>query len=253
MEHTPNEDVIAGRNAVLEALRSERELDTIYLAESDDTAASRGGNPAGKIRALAKERGVVVKSVDRRRLDQLASGVNHQGVVALCACAEYASVEDILAVSEHKGSVPFLIICDEIEDPHNLGAILRTAEACGADGVILPKRRSASLGATVYKTSAGAASVVKVARVPNLVACIRNLKQRGIWIYGAEMNEAAWCETDLSGPLALVIGSEGKGISRLMREECDFLVSLPMCGQINSLNASVAAGVLMYEVVRQRR
>lgn len=252
MEQTSNGDVIAGRNAVLEAIRAGRELDTIYLAEPENPTAQRG-NPLGKIRALARDRGIVVKAADRRKLDQLAPGTNHQGVVALCACMEYATVEDILAVSDAKGTAPFLLIADEIEDPHNLGAILRTAEACGADGIILPKRRSAPMGATVYKTSAGAASVVKVARVPNLAACVRDLKQRGIWFYGAEMDGAPWCETDFTGPAALIIGSEGRGISRLLREECDFLVSLPMVGQINSLNASVAAGILMYEVVRQRR
>ena len=155
-------------------------------------------------------------------------------------------------MSEQKGTPPFVIIADEIEDPHNLGAILRTAEAAGADGVIIPKRRSASLNATVYKTSAGAASVVKVARVPNLVACIKELKERNIWVYGADMDGNSFDQTDLRGAVALVIGSEGRGMSRLVKEACDFIVSLPMHGQINSLNASVAAGILMYEVVRQR-
>ena len=239
-------DAIAGRNAVLEALRAGRELDTIYLAGGDSQFS-------GKLKYLAKNAGVVVKEVSRQKLDSLAEGVNHQGVVALCSCASYCEVEDILAESSRKGSPPFLLIADEIEDPHNLGAIIRTAEACGADGLILPKRRSASLNATVYKTSAGAASVLKVARVSNLAACVRDLKKQNIWIYGADMDGGEWCKTDLRGPLALIIGSEGKGISRILREECDFILSLPMLGQVNSLNASVAAGVLMYEVVRQRQ
>lgn len=245
MERTnPPEDLIVGRNAVLEALRAGREVDTLYLAEGDAGI--------GRIRAAAREAGVVVKTAARQKLDQMSGGLNHQGVVAVCACAAYASLEEILDESRRKGTAPFLLIADEIEDPHNLGAILRTAEACGADGLILPKRRSASLNATVYKTSAGAASVVKVARVANLAACIRELKQRQIWIVGAEMDGTRWDALDLTIPCALVIGSEGRGLSRLVREECDFLATLPMRGQINSLNASVAAGVLMYEVLRQR-
>lgn len=239
-------DTIAGRNAVLEALRAGRNLDAIYLSAGDSQFS-------GKIKYLAKNAGVVVKEVSRQKLDTLAEGVNHQGVIALSSCASYYEVEELLAEAARKGTPPFLLIADEIEDPHNLGAIIRTAEACGADGLILPKRRSASLNVTVYKTSAGAASVLKVARVSNLSACVRELKKKNIWIYGADMQGEEWCKTDLRGPLALVIGSEGKGISRILREECDFILSLPMLGQVNSLNASVAAGVLMYEVVRQRR
>ena len=202
---------------------------------------------------MARAAGVVVKTAARQKLDQMSGGLNHQGAAAVCACAVYADLDDLLEESSRKGTPPFLLIADEIEDPHNLGAILRTAEASGADGLILPKRRSASLNATVYKTSAGAASVVKVARVSNLVACIRELKQRQIWIFGAEMDGASWDTLDFTLPCALVIGSEGKGLSRLVRKECDFLATLPMRGQINSLNASVAAGILMYEVLRQRR
>ena len=242
----PQQEMIAGRNAVMEALRSGRIPDTIYIAEGELHGS------IGKLKALAHERGVVVKTVSRKKLDALSPEVNHQGVVASCACADYATIEELLEVSRQKGTAPFLIVADEIADPHNLGAILRTAEAAGADGVIIPKRRSASLTAAVYKTSAGAASMVKVARVPNLAACIRRLKEEGIWIYGADMEGERFDRVDLRGAAAIVIGSEGRGLSRIVRESCDFLITLPMKGQINSLNASVAAGVLMYEVVRQR-
>ncbi len=242
----PQQEMIAGRNAVMEALRSGRIPDTIYIAEGELHGS------IGKLKALAHEKGVVVKTVSRKKLDALSPEVNHQGVVASCACADYATIEELLEVSRQKGTAPFLIVADEIADPHNLGAILRTAEAAGADGVIIPKRRSASLTAAVYKTSAGAASMVKVARVPNLAACIRRLKEEGIWIYGADMEGERFDRVDLRGAAAIVIGSEGRGLSRIVRESCDFLITLPMKGQINSLNASVAAGILMYEVVRQR-
>ena len=183
----------------------------------------------------------------------MADGGAHQGVIAFGAVASYASLEDLLAVSAKKGTKPFLIICDEIEDPHNLGAIIRTAETAGADGVIIPKRRSAALTPTVYKTSAGAASWLPVARVPNLGAAIDQLKNAGVWIYGTDMNGELYTNTRFDdGGVALVIGSEGNGMSRLIREKCDFLVKLPMMGRITSLNASVAAGIFMYEVVRQR-
>lgn len=251
-EVLPEGDIIAGRNAVIEALRSDRCVDTVYLAEMESSNPGASG-AVGKIRAIARESGAVVKDATREKLNQLAGSVHHQGVVAICSCAEYVDVDDLLAESKRKGTVPFLLIADEIEDPHNLGAIIRTAEACGADGLILPKRRSASLNATVYKTSAGAASVLKVARVANLVSCIKELKKQNIWIFGADMEGSSWDKLDFTVPCALVIGSEGKGISRLLREECDFLSTLPMLGQINSLNASVAAGIMMYEVVRQRQ
>ena len=242
----PQQEMIAGRNAVMEALRSGRIPDTIYIAEGELHGS------IGKLKALAHEKGVVVKTVSRKKLDALSPEVNHQGVVASCACADYATIEELLEVSRQKGTAPFLIVAVEIADPYNLGAILRTAEAAGADGVIIPKRRSASLTAAVYKTSAGAASMVKVARVPNLAACIRRLKEEGIWIYGADMEGERFDRVDLRGAAAIVIGSEGRGLSRIVRESCDFLITLPMKGQINSLNASVAAGILMYEVVRQR-
>lgn len=239
-----NENII-GRNPVIEALKSGTPIDTIYI--------DGNGGSLGLIRRLAKEKGIVVKDAQDKKLSQLAGGASHQGVVAVGACGEYVSVEDILAVSRNKGTNPFIIICDEIEDPHNLGAIIRTAETAGADGIIIPKRRSASLNATVAKTSAGAVSYVPVARVSNLAACIDILKDNGVWIYGTDASGTDYCQTDFTGSMALVIGSEGFGISRLIQKKCDFMVKLPMHGNINSLNASVAAGIFMYEVLRQRR
>lgn len=238
-------DVICGRNPVIEALKSGANLDTIYI--------DGAGGSLNVIRRLAKDKGVLVKDAQDAKLTKLSGGASHQGVVAVGACAEYVTVEDILSVSAKKGTKPFIIICDEIEDPHNLGAIIRTAETSGADGVIIPKRRSAGLNATVFKTSAGAASYVPVARVSNLAAAVDKLKENGVWIYGTDASGSDYCDTDLTGSCGLVIGSEGFGMSRLIREKCDFMIRLPMLGKINSLNASVAAGIFMYEVLRQRR
>lgn len=240
-----NDSVIVGRNPVIEALKSGSLLDTIYINGS--------GGSLNLIKRLAKEKGIVIKEVQDSKLSQLSGGASHQGVVAVGACAEYVSVEDILAVSANKGTKPFIIICDDIEDPHNLGAIIRTAETAGADGVIIPKRHSASLNSTVYKTSAGAVSYVPVARVSNIAACIDKLKDNGVWIYGTDSSGSDYCDTDLTGSMALVIGSEGFGISQLIQKKCDFMMKLPMMGKITSLNASVAAGIFMYETVRQRR
>lgn len=238
-------DVIYGRNPVIEALKSGSPLlDTIYINGS--------GGSLNLIRSLAKEKNIVVKDAQDKKLSLLSGGASHQGAAAVCACGEYTTVEHILSVSQKKGTKPFIIICDEIEDPHNLGAVIRTAEASGADGVIIPKRRSASLNATVFKTSAGAASYVPVARVSNLAACIDQLKENGVWIYGTDASGSDYNKTDLTGSCALVIGSEGFGISRLIQKKCDFMIKLPMLGKINSLNASVAAGIFMYEVLRQR-
>jgi len=237
--------IIIGRNPVREALKSGHAIDTLYISSAS------GG--LSEIIALAKESGAVIKNVTEQKLSQMAEGGVHQGVVAVGACAQYATLEDLLDVSKKKGTKPFLIICDEIEDPHNLGAIIRTAETAGADGVIIPKRRSAALSPVVNKTSAGAASWLPVARVANLGATIDKLKKEGIWIYGTDMDGTLYTETSFDGAVALVIGSEGNGISRLVREKCDFLVRLPMMGKITSLNASVAAGIFMYEVLRQRR
>ena len=237
------ENMIIGRNPVREALLSGQPIDTVYVS---------GGAGLHELREMAQQAGAVVKTVSDQKLSQMAGGGVHQGVVAFGACASYVSVEDLLAAAEQKGKAPFIIICDEIEDPHNLGAIIRTAEAAGADGIIIPKRRSAMLSPTVHKTSAGAASWLPVARVPNLAAAIDKLKKAGVWIYDTDMHGSMYTETNFDGAVALVIGSEGFGMSRLIKEKCDFLVKLPMLGKITSLNASVAAGIFMYEVVRQR-
>ena len=242
---TAEENIIIGRNPVIEALKSDTPIDTIYM--------DGNGGSLGLIRKLAREKGIVVKDAQPKKLDQLSGGASHQGVAAIGACGEYVSLEEILEVSAKNGTKPFIIICDEIEDPHNLGAIIRTAETSGADGVIIPKRRSASLNATVFKTSAGAASYVPVARVPNLAAAIDKLKENGVWIYGTDASGSDYSQTDFTGGCGLVIGSEGFGISKLIQKKCDFMVKLPMLGKINSLNASVAAGIFMYEVLRQRR
>ncbi|SDA20257.1 23S rRNA (guanosine2251-2'-O)-methyltransferase [Ruminococcus sp. YE71] len=238
--------LICGRNAVTEAIKSGRNIDTLYVNRN-------AGGSISRICALAKERDIIVKQVDDKKLDHMCAGAVHQGCAAMLGCAEYYTIEEILEDARQKGEDPLIIICDEIEDPHNLGAIIRTAEAAGAHGIIIPKRRSATLNYTVHKTSAGAASWIKTARVPNLAAAVKELKAAGVWIYGTDMSGDDIYKTDLTGAAAFVIGSEGFGMSRLMRENCDFLVSLPMYGQVNSLNASVAAGICMYEAVRQRR
>ena len=243
MEKDIEQQIIYGRNAVSEALSSEKEIDNIFVQR---------GAAVGNIISNAKKRGIVVKDVSEEKLTALAGTPKHGGVAAeLCACT-YAELEDILEVSKAKGAPPFIIIADEIADPHNLGAIIRTAEAAGADGVIIPKRRSASLNATVFKTSAGAAAWIKVARVSNLVDAIKTLKKHNIWVWGMEADGSPFGKTDFTGGTAIVVGSEGFGLGRLVRESCDGVLSLPMNGKINSLNASVSAGILMYEVVRQR-
>lgn len=235
-------DLLIGRNAVTEALKSDREIDTLILMRNNN-------NPAlSRLASMAKEKGAVVKEVDSKKLDFMCGGANHQGVAAYVAAHEYASVENIFAYAEEKGEAPFIVVCDEIEDPHNLGAIIRTAECAGVHGVIIPKRRSASLNFTVGKTSAGALEYMRVARVSNLASTIDELKEKGCWVYGADMDGTDYKKTDFSGAVVLVIGSEGKGIGKLIRQKCDAIVSLPMKGNINSLNASVAAGILMYEV-----
>ena len=245
-ENERDNNLIIGRNAVSEALRSGRNIDTLLVVRGE-----RNGS-VGRIIAECKEKGVVIKEVDKKKLDFMCGQGNHQGVAAYAAVHEYSSVEDIFALAEERGETPFIILCDELEDPHNLGAIIRTAETAGAHGVIIPKRRNASLTWAVGKASAGAVEYVPVARVGNLASTIDDLKKRGLWVYTADMDGQNWCETDFSGPVALVVGSEGNGVSRLIREKSDFVVSLPMKGKITSLNASVAAGILMYEVSRQR-
>lgn len=241
-----DEQLIIGRNPVTEAIKSGMNIDAIYV---DPDA----GGSIGHILSLAKQQGIVVKNADDRKLSKMCRGASHQGIIAVGACAEYVTVDDILRAAEEKGEEPFIIICDEIEDPHNLGAIIRTAETAGAHGVIIPKRRSASLNFTVFKTSAGAASYVPVARVSNLASAIDDLKQRGVWIYGTDGSGEDYASVSMTGPVGLVIGSEGFGMGRLIKDKCDYLLRLPMAGRITSLNASVAAGIFMYEIVRQRR
>lgn len=239
--------LIEGRNAVIEALRAGSAIDKIYVArgETDKTL--------GHIASKARDAGIVVVEADRRKLDGMSRTHAHQGVIALAAVREYVTVESLLAGAAAKGEKPLLVVCDEISDPHNLGAILRTAECAGAHGVIIPKRRSAGLTAIVAKTSAGAVSYMPVARVANLTATLKELKKQGIWIFGAAAEGATTLyDADLKGAAAIVIGSEGDGMSRLVAECCDFLVSIPMRGKISSLNASAAAAVLLYEAVRQR-
>ena len=235
-------DLLIGRNAVTEALKSDREIDTLILMRNNN-------NPAlSRLASMAKEKGAVVKEVDSKKLDFMCGGANHQGVAAYVVAHKYSSIDEIFAYAEEKGEAPFIVVCDEIEDPHNLGAIIRTAECAGVHGVIIPKRRSASLNFTVGKTSAGALEYMRVARVSNLASTIDELKEKGCWVYGADMDGTDYKKTDFSGAVVLVIGSEGKGIGKLIRQKCDGIVSLPMKGNINSLNASVAAGILMYEV-----
>lgn len=243
-EEVSDTRLIVGRNPVIEALKSGKSLNAVYV--------SGEGGSLGLICGMARERGIVVKQVSDTKLSAMSGGASHQGVAASGACAEYVSVEDILEISRKKGTKPFIIICDEIEDPHNLGAVIRTAEAAGADGIIIPKRRSAALTETVYKTSAGAASWLPVARVANIAAALDTLKENGVWIYGTDAEGEDYSGVDMCGSVGLVIGSEGFGMGRLVREKCDFLLKLPMYGRITSLNASVAAGIFMYETVRQR-
>ena len=237
---------IAGRNPVLEALKSGREIDTLFVAKGEKTGSMV------QILALAGRKGVVVKEADPRKLETLSAGAAHQGIVAVLAAAAYATVEQMLALAQQRGEAPFLVIADGIEDPHNLGALIRSAEAAGAHGLIIPKRRSSSLSPIVAKTSAGAVNHLMVARVANLSSTIELLQKRSIWVYGTDMEGAPWCTVDYTGGVALVVGSEGKGMSRLVQSKCDFIVSLPMYGKINSLNASVAGGIVLYEIARQR-
>lgn len=241
------EDMIEGRNALTEALKSGRVIDKVFVAEGDtDKALSR-------LTAMAKEAGAVVVATDRRKLDQMSPTGAHQGIMAQVAAHEYATLEDILQRAADKGEAPLLVLCDELSDPHNLGAILRTAECAGAHGVIIPKRRSVGLTAVVAKTSAGAVEYMPVARVSNLSAAIRDLKKQGIWVFGTDaQGDTDLYHADLKGPAAIVIGSEGQGMSRLVADSCDVKVSIPMMGNITSLNASAAAAVLLYEAVRQR-
>ena len=242
-----NDGVIEGRNAVTEALRAGVAIDKIFLMKGDTDPT------LGHIASAAREKGIVVVDADRRKLDGMSRTHSHQGVIALAAVREYATVDDILNIARERGEPPLIVVCDELSDPHNLGAVIRTADAAGAHGVIIPKRRSAGLTAVVSKTSAGAVAHVPVARVPNLPSLLKELKEEGVWVFGtAAGGTTQLYQADLKGPAAIVIGSEGDGMGRLVAENCDFTVSIPMFGKINSLNASAAAAVLLYEAVRQR-
>jgi len=241
------EDIIYGRNPVFEAIESGREINKLVFLEGSKDKALQ------KIIDAAKLKKIVMQFSDRKHLDKLAEGENHQGVIAYVAPYAYYEVEDLLAKAAAKNEPPFLIICDEITDPHNLGSIIRTANAVGAHGVIIPKRRSAAINQTVVKTSCGAVEYVPVARVTNITQTIGYLKEAGVWIAGTDMGAPTYYKANLTGAIAIVIGNEGDGISRLVKESCDFMISLPMLGEMSSLNASVAAGVVMYEIVRQRQ
>lgn len=240
------ENRIEGKNPVLEALKSGRTIEKLLIAR---------GNTEGSIREIvkrARDSKVIIQEVDRQRLDEISQSGAHQGIIAYVTPYSYVEVDEMLAKAKEKGETPFLVILDEITDPHNLGAVIRTAECCGAHGVIIPKRRSVGLTPAAIKASAGAVEYVPVAKVTNISSLLDDLKEQGIWIAGADIEGQSYTEQDLKGPIALVIGSEGQGIGRLVKEKCDFLVKIPLKGSIESLNASVAAGILMYEVVRQR-
>lgn len=241
------EGIIEGRNAVTEAFRAGRAIDKVYIAIGERTPA------LNHIAALAKEAGAVVADADKRKLDSMSVTGAHQGVIAIASVKEYCTIDDIFAAAEERGEEPLIIVCDEISDHHNLGAVIRTAEAAGAHGVIIPKRRSAGITAIVGKTSAGAVEYMNVAREANITAVLKELKKRGVWVFGtaADGDTPLW-QADLKGPCAIVIGSEGTGMSRLVAENCDFKISIPMFGKVSSLNASASAAIVIYEAVRQR-
>ena len=246
-EETAADGIIEGRNAVTEALRAGTNIDKIFIMKGEVDAA------LGHIASAARQKGIVVADADKNKLDKMSRTHGHQGVIAVAAVREYVSVEDILQIARDKGEQPLIVVCDELSDPHNLGAILRSAECAGAHGVIIPKRRSVGLTATVAKASAGAMEYMKVARVSNINAAMQELKDKGVWIFGTAAEEAIpMYKADLKGPAAIVIGNEGVGMSQLVRKNCDVIVSIPMAGRISSLNASAAASILLYEAVRQR-
>jgi 23S rRNA (guanosine2251-2'-O)-methyltransferase len=245
-ERPVNENLIEGRNAVMEAFRAGRPIDKLFVLNGCQDGAVRS------IVREAKKHDTIIQFVEKERLSQLSETGRHQGVIAFAAAYEYSEVEDMLKLAEEKGEDPFIILLDNIEDPHNLGAIIRTANLAGAHGVIIPKRRAVGLTATVAKTSAGALNYTPVAKVTNIVKTMEDLKKKGMWFVCADMGGTAMYDLNLKGSIGLVIGNEGEGVSRLVRENCDFIASIPMKGDIDSLNASVAAGVLAYEIVRQR-
>jgi 23S rRNA (guanosine2251-2'-O)-methyltransferase len=248
MEENEISDQVEGRNSVLELLESDNDINKLYVQSGEKHGAII------KIIAKAKEKKVVISEIDKNKLDQMSETHNHQGVIAIVPPYNYSSVEEILELARSKNEKPFVIICDGIEDPHNLGSIIRTAECVGAHGVIIPKRRSAAVNATVNKTSAGAVAYVKVARVTNLNDTIKELQDNGVWIYGTDMDGTDnYNEVKYDSGVGIVVGSEGFGMSRLVKENCDFLIRIPMAGKINSLNASVSASIVMYEVMNQRK
>ena len=240
------DDLVAGRNAVMEMLKGSRSVNRLLVANGSSEGSMR------EIIALAKEKGINIQFYDRSKLDAMAPGIRHQGVLAQVPPVQYAELEDILQIARDRNEPPFIVLLDELEDPHNLGAILRTADAAGVHGVLIPKHRSCPLSATVAKTSAGAVEHVPVARIGNMVQTIKKLKKEGLWVAAADMDGTDYYDTDLTGSLLLVIGSEGQGVGRLIKEQCDFVVRIPMVGKINSLNASVAGSILMYEAMKQR-
>ena len=240
------EDLIIGRNAVREALKAGRAAECLMIRRGEKHGA------AAPIIAMCLEAKIPVKEADGKKLDFMCGHSNHQGMILIAAAKEYSSIDDIFALANERGEKPFIMICDSLEDPHNLGAIIRSAEAAGAHGVIIPARRSVGLGYTVGKSSAGALEYMPVARVTNLIAAINELKERGVWVFAADMDGTSVYETDLSGSVAIIVGSEGKGVGRLVKENADAIVSIPMKGQINSLNASVAASIIMFEASKKR-
>lgn len=241
-----NEMYVAGRNPVLELLKSEKQIDKLYVLKGELKGSIT------KIIGIAKDRKIVVQQVDKKKLDSMAQGNAHQGVVALVTGFVYSSVDEILSKAKARGEKPFVVVLDGVEDTHNLGAIIRTAECAGVHGVIIPKRRSAMVNQTVYKSSAGAVEHMKIAQVSNIVQTMDELKAKGLWLYGADAEaEKSYSDTEMTGSIGIVIGGEGKGLSRLVKDKCDVLVSIPMKGEISSLNASNAASILIYEAVRQ--
>lgn len=241
------EGLVAGRNPVIELLRSENPVDKVFMLKGEGVQGT-----LLKIKAMAANRGIPVKEVTKEKLDSICDGITHQGVAAIGAVCDFVELDRLFEVAAERGESLFAILCDDIEDPHNLGAIIRSADAAGAHGVIVPKRHGAGLTAAVMRASAGAVEHVAVARVPNLTYALEELKKKGAWVYAADIDGENWCTVDYSGAVVLVIGSEGKGVSRLVKEHSDFIVSLPMGGKVNSLNASVAGGIVMYEIARQR-
>lgn len=241
------DNIVEGRNAVIELLKGNKNIEHIMISKGELSGSIKN------IIKLAREKGIVIKEVDKRKLDTLSQTKAHQGVIAVTTPFVYSTVEDIINFAKEKNEEPFIVILDEIEDPHNFGSIVRTAEVCGVHGIIIPKRRNVGVTSVVYKTSVGAVEHIKIAKVTNLNACIDELKDKGIWVYGTDMHGKSFChEVNYNGPVAIVIGSEGKGMAKHTKEKCDVLVKIPMVGKVNSLNASVAGGIVMYEVLKQK-